>query len=300
MEIDSNNGMPIVMNERSFWSLAVKRVLDFSIALVASIVFLPVIAICAIAVKISSPGPAFFSQQRLGKNGRVFTLIKLRTMIADAERDTGPVWSGADDPRVTRLGRFLRDTHFDELPQLLNVLKGEMSLVGPRPERPEIASGIEQRIPLFKNRLEALPGVTGLAQVRLPPDSDEAGLMRKLAHDLYYIKYGSLGMDFFLLAATGGQFASSILLGVARFWSLPARQRIEGEFLPLINPEAAHSTFLVEESEPTGTIRPHFQTARSGSWFSPVAAAEFDKDDDNDLAHDTMDDESPSMQAVAG
>jgi lipopolysaccharide/colanic/teichoic acid biosynthesis glycosyltransferase len=275
----SNNGMTNVMNERSVWSRGIKRIFDFVISLIAFVIFLPVIAICAIAVRVSSRGPAFFCQQRLGYRGRVFTLIKLRTMVADAERETGPVWSGSDDPRVTRLGRFLRDTHFDELPQLLNVLKGDMSLVGPRPERPEIAVGIEQRIPLFSDRLSELPGVTGLAQVRLPPDCDEPGLQRKLAHDLYYIKYGSLGMDFSILLATGMQFVSSIVRGVSSFWSLPSRQRVELEFLPLINPEAAHDTFLHDGNEVNRLQNsPHFQLAPSGRWFSPVSDGSDDKD----------------------
>lgn len=268
-----------MMKERSVWSRSLKRIFDFVISLIAFVVFLPVIAICAIAVRVSSRGPAFFCQQRLGHRGRVFTLIKLRTMVADAERETGPVWSGADDPRVTKLGRFLRDTHFDELPQLLNVLKGDMSLVGPRPERPEIAVGIEQRIPLFSQRLDVLPGVTGLAQARLPPDCDEAGLQRKLAHDLFYIKYGSLGMDFSILLATAMQFVSSIVRGISSLWSLPTRQRVELEFLPLINPDAAHDTFLSNGAEPDRLHKsPHFQLAPSGQWFAPLSGESDDKD----------------------
>lgn len=298
----SNNGMTNVMKERSVWSRGMKRIFDFAISLVALVVFLPVIAVFAIAVKASSRGPAFFCQQRLGFRGRVFTLIKLRTMVADAERETGPVWSGADDPRVTRLGRFLRDTHFDELPQLLNVLKGDMSLVGPRPERPEIAVGIEQRIPLFSQRLESLPGVTGLAQVRLPPDCDEPGLMRKLAHDLYYIRYGSLGMDFSILVATGVQFVSSIVRGISSLWSLPPQQRVEAEFLPLINPAAAHETFLAESAQNSGRQNsPHFQLAPSGRWFAPVAPAAYDSDEELEASSDDLSaDSKSSMHTVAG
>lgn len=297
----SNNGMTNVMKVRSLWSRGIKRVSDFVISLIALAVFLPVIAVFAIAVKLSSRGPAFFCQQRLGYRGRVFTLIKLRTMVADAERETGPVWSGADDPRVTRLGRFLRDTHFDELPQLLNVLWGDMSLVGPRPERPEIAVGIEQRIPLFSQRLEALPGVTGLAQVRLPPDCDEPGLMRKLAHDLFYIRYGNLRMDFSILFATGIQFLSSIARGLASLWSLPSRQRIEFEFLPLINPHAAHHTFAAEEAEEPGVQQtPHFQLAPSGRWFAPVAAVSYDGEDAEPSSDGAGEDEVSPMQSVAG
>lgn len=184
------------------WYPAAKNAADFALALVLTVVALPVMAACALAVKLSSRGPAFYTQTRLGLGGRHFTIYKLRTMIHNCESLTGPRWCVPGDPRVTRVGWFLRVTHLDELPQLLNVLRGEMSLVGPRPERPEFLPELERSLPAYRQRLVVRPGVTGLAQVKLPPDTDIDSVRRKLAHDLYYVERLSLWLDLRLLVGT--------------------------------------------------------------------------------------------------
>jgi lipopolysaccharide/colanic/teichoic acid biosynthesis glycosyltransferase len=170
------------------------------------IVAVPIIAVLAILVKRASPGPAFYSQKRMGQGGRPFQIWKLRTMLHNCEAITGPVWSGKNDNRVTHIGRILRDTHLDELPQLWNVLRGQMSLVGPRPERSEIARRIEIGLPEFGLRLLVKPGLTGLAQLRVPPDVDIANIPHKLAQDLYYLRHQSLLLDLRILISTAFHF----------------------------------------------------------------------------------------------
>ena len=160
------------------------------------------VALIALIVKLSSRGPAFYTQTRVGKNGRLFTIYKIRTMIDKCESLTGPRWSMPGDPRVTRIGWFLRMTHLDELPQLLNVLRGDMSLIGPRPERPEFLPELELALPAYRQRLLTRPGVTGLAQVRQSADTDLDSVRRKLAFDLYYIEQLSPWLDLRLLFAT--------------------------------------------------------------------------------------------------
>jgi lipopolysaccharide/colanic/teichoic acid biosynthesis glycosyltransferase len=184
------------------WYPAVKAGAEFAAAFVLAAVALPVVGVLALAVKLTSRGPAFYTQTRVGRGGRPFTIYKLRTMIHNCESLTGPRWSVPGDPRVTRLGRFLRVTHLDELPQLLNVLRGDMGLVGPRPERPEFVPELERALPAYRHRLVVRPGVTGLAQVKLPADTDLNSVRRKLAHDLYYIERLSLWLDVRLLAGT--------------------------------------------------------------------------------------------------
>ena len=184
------------------WYSTVKSAADFALAIALTVVALPVMAVCALAVKLSSPGPAFYTQTRVGRGGRLFTIYKLRTMIHNCESLTGPRWCVPGDPRVTAVGWFLRVSHLDELPQLLNVLRGEMALVGPRPERPEFLPQLERALPAYRQRLLVRPGVTGLAQVKLPADTDLDSVRRKLAHDLYYIERLSLWLDIRLLAGT--------------------------------------------------------------------------------------------------
>jgi lipopolysaccharide/colanic/teichoic acid biosynthesis glycosyltransferase len=179
-----------------------KRGCELVIALMLSLFCAPLIVLAAVCVKLTSWGPAFYCQARLGRNGRRYTLYKLRTMRHNCEKDSGPCWSVPGDPRITRLGRFLRWTHIDELPQLLNVLRGEMSLVGPRPERPEIVTALEKAIPCYRKRLHVRPGITGLAQIHLPPDTDLESVRRKLPYDLYYVQHGSWGLDLRILLAT--------------------------------------------------------------------------------------------------
>jgi lipopolysaccharide/colanic/teichoic acid biosynthesis glycosyltransferase len=179
-----------------------KAILDRVAAALLLLPGLPIMAVLAILVRLTSRGPAVYRQRRVGLKGRVFSLYKFRSMRQDAEAHSGAVWAQAHDPRVTPLGRILRRLHLDELPQLFNVLKGEMSLVGPRPERPEFVQVLSAAIPGYLNRIEVAPGITGLAQLNLPPDSDLDSVRRKLALDLEYIQRAGLLLDIRLFLAT--------------------------------------------------------------------------------------------------
>jgi lipopolysaccharide/colanic/teichoic acid biosynthesis glycosyltransferase len=196
--------------------LACKTLLERVGALLLLVLLSPLMVMTALLVRLASPGPALYRQQRLGKDGRLFTLYKMRTMTHNCEADTGPVWAQRHDPRVTPLGRLLRDTHLDELPQLWNVVRGEMSLIGPRPERPEIAGRIEGELPDFGRRLRVRPGLTGLAQVRLPADCHLDDTRRKLALDLYYIEKLNLMLDLRIATATVFLCAAPLLVAVGR------------------------------------------------------------------------------------
>ena len=175
---------------------------DRALALVLLIPALPLIAILVAVVRLTSSGPGLFRQTRSGKDGQPFDMLKIRTMIHYAEAKTGPVWAQISDPRVTPVGRVLRHFHLDELPQLFNVLRGEMSLVGPRPERPEFVHVLAEKIPRYRSRLAIWPGVTGLAQLNLPPDSDMDSVRRKLVLDIEYLKQASLLLDTRILLCT--------------------------------------------------------------------------------------------------
>ena len=163
---------------------------------------IPVISIAVLLIKLTSRGPAFYLQTRLGRYGRLYTIYKLRTMVTNCERYSGPCWAKTNDPRVTAIGRVLRKLHIDELPQLWNVLKGDMSLIGPRPERPEFLHELEKAVPQYRLRLLVRPGVTGLAQVQLPPDADLASVRRKLPYDLFYVRHSSPWLDLRIYLAT--------------------------------------------------------------------------------------------------
>ncbi|MBY0514604.1 MAG: sugar transferase [Gemmataceae bacterium] len=163
---------------------------------------LPLMLACIAVVRLTSSGPAIYSQTRVGRGGRVFTLYKIRTMVHDCESLTGPRWSTPGDPRITPVGRVLRRLHLDELPQLLNVLRGDMSLVGPRPERPEIVKKLRHSVPGYDRRHAVKPGITGFAQVHLPPDTCVRSVKNKLVYDLFYIRNRGAGMELFVLAAT--------------------------------------------------------------------------------------------------
>jgi exopolysaccharide biosynthesis polyprenyl glycosylphosphotransferase len=180
-----------------------KRLFDLAASAVGLVIALPVLAIIAIAVRLSSPGPVFYHQSRVGLQGRIFTVHKIRSMRPDAETSTGPVWaSKTGDPRVTRLGRFLRRSRLDELPQLWNVVKGDMSLVGPRPERPEFVTSLTSSIPFYGQRHVVRPGLTGWAQVRYTYGASEEDALQKLQYDLFYIKHMSLALDLFIMLST--------------------------------------------------------------------------------------------------
>ena len=168
-----------------------------------SIPAIPLILISMLLVKMSSRGPSIYTQVRVGLNGRNFVIYKIRTMRNDCEKLTGPRWADRGrDPRVTLIGNILRKTHLDELPQLYNVLRGEMMLVGPRPERPEFVAQLEQAIPGYRARLAVRPGVTGLAQVLLPPDVDVHSVRSKLMYDLFYLRDESFWLDLKIIACT--------------------------------------------------------------------------------------------------
>jgi exopolysaccharide biosynthesis polyprenyl glycosylphosphotransferase len=191
--------MPQLMPE---WEKQLKRILDIFVSLIILIISSPVTILTAIAVRLDSKGPAFFSQERCGINGTVFKMIKFRSMQKDAEKYSGPVWSSKDDPRITRIGKIIRKVRIDEIPQMLNVLKGEMSLVGPRPERPYFVEMLSKEIPYYKRRLKVRPGITGWAQVKHKYDETIDDVKIKLRYDLFYIENMSLRMDFKILFRT--------------------------------------------------------------------------------------------------
>jgi lipopolysaccharide/colanic/teichoic acid biosynthesis glycosyltransferase len=207
--------------------VAFKTAVDFLLALLLFVAALPLLALLAALVRLTSHGPAFYRQKRSGKDGRTFTMYKLRTMEHNCERKSGPLWSTPGDPRVTRLGRFLRRAHLDELPQLWNILRGDMSLVGPRPERPEFLPMLEQAVPHYRERLRVRPGLTGLAQVQLPPDTDVAGVRRKVAYDLYYIHAMGPWLDLRILAATALKVVGVPLSRAGKLCLLPRGPAVE-------------------------------------------------------------------------
>jgi lipopolysaccharide/colanic/teichoic acid biosynthesis glycosyltransferase len=158
----------------------------------------------ALLIKLASPGPILYHQVRLGRGGVPFELLKFRSMVADAEEESGPQWAALDDPRVTRVGRFLRVTRLDELPQVLNILRGDIHLIGPRPERSEFIAELEQEIPFYRARLAVKPGLTGWAQVKYRYGNTVEDALMKLEYDLYYIKNRSAALDLSILLKTVG------------------------------------------------------------------------------------------------
>ena len=183
------------------WYLIIKRFMDVSVAILGILLLSPLFLIVALLIKIDSKGPVFYGQERVGKNGKLFKIYKFRTMRADAEKQTGPVWATEDDPRITFVGRILRYTKIDEFPQFMNLIKGEMSMVGPRPERPFFVEQFTKTIPGYSRRLDITPGVTGLAQLRNGYDSSAMSVIKKLRYDICYIKRMNLSMDLRLLVA---------------------------------------------------------------------------------------------------
>lgn len=179
-----------------------RLVADRCLALILLIVLAPFILAMMAMVRLTSRGPTIYRQIRVGLDGRTFMMYKLRTMRQDAEVGTGAVWAQPNDARITFVGRILRALHLDELPQLVNVIKGEMALIGPRPERPEFTQTLALRLPGYMQRHAARPGITGLAQVTLPPDSDLESVRRKLAVDLEYARYATVWLDTRILLAT--------------------------------------------------------------------------------------------------
>jgi exopolysaccharide biosynthesis polyprenyl glycosylphosphotransferase len=180
----------------------IKRLMDIVISLLGLILTFPLCLLIAALIRIESRGSLFFVQERIGKEGKPFRLIKFRSMVQDAEEVTGPVWATTDDPRITRVGRFLRRWRLDEIPQLWNVLRGEMSLVGPRPERREFVEELKAKVPYFMERLSAKPGITGWAQIESSYASSVEESQVKLEFDLYYIKNVSFLLDLSILFRT--------------------------------------------------------------------------------------------------
>jgi len=165
----------------------IRRLLDLFAALLLLILLLPLFFIVAIAVRLETPGKVFYSQQRCGKDYKVFSIYKFRSMVQDAEKASGPVWAQKQDPRITKVGRFMRKTRIDELPQLLNIIRGDMSFIGPRPERPFFVESFKKQIPMYINRLKVKPGVTGLAQVVVGYDETFEDVKNKIKADIEYI-----------------------------------------------------------------------------------------------------------------
>jgi sugar transferase (PEP-CTERM system associated) len=180
----------------------VRRLLNFSFALIALVISLPLLPFIVLAVKLGSPGPVLYRQRRVGRRGKVFYCYKFRTMRQDAEADTGATWATDDDPRITRVGKFLRASRLDEIPQLWCVLKGDMHFVGPRPERPEFVEWLSQEIPYYGVRHVVRPGITGWAQVQYKYGNTLGDAREKLQYDLFYIKNASLGLDLLIMFQT--------------------------------------------------------------------------------------------------
>ena len=198
-------GLPlidVVPDPMPSWERGTKRLFDISLSLLILIVLSPLMLLVALLVKLTSKGPAIFAQERVGRYGKPYVMYKFRTMISDAEKHTGPVWATENDPRITPLGRFMRKTRLDELPQLFNVLKGEMSFVGPRPERAHFVDQFKKEIPLYSRRLRVRPGITGWAQVKWKYDASLEDVKEKTKYDLFYVENMSLRMDLKILLNT--------------------------------------------------------------------------------------------------
>ncbi len=184
------------------WEESTKRLIDIAVSSIVLLIGLPVWIGVAILIRLTSSGPAIYRQKRVGQHGRLFTMYKFRTMHDDAEAHTGPVWAQENDPRYTPIGRWLRQTRLDEIPQFWNVLKGDMSLVGPRPERPFFVEKLSEEIPLYNRRHRVKPGITGWAQVKWKYDTSFEDVRQKVKYDLFYIENVNLRMDFKILFRT--------------------------------------------------------------------------------------------------
>jgi exopolysaccharide biosynthesis polyprenyl glycosylphosphotransferase len=180
----------------------IRRGLDIALSVLLLLATLPLLLMTAVAIKLDSPGPVFYRQERVGKGGRSFMLLKFRSMVVDAEAAGGPIWASMADPRVTRIGRLLRLARIDEIPQVLNVLRGDMAFIGPRPERPAFVAKLGAVIPHYFDRSVVKPGITGWAQVNYPYGSSVEDARMKLAYDLYYVRRRSLFLDLLILVAT--------------------------------------------------------------------------------------------------
>jgi len=211
---------------RTFYGV-VKVSMDFVCALLLLVLMAPIILLAALAVKLTSRGAVFYAQTRLGRGGKPYTIYKIRSMFHNCESLSGVRWATARDQRITPVGRFLRATHIDELPQLWNVLRTEMSLVGPRPERPEFVPRLAQAIPGYRERLLVRPGITGLAQIQLPADTGLESVRRKLAYDLYYIENMTLWLDLPILLNTACKVIGIPFRMSGKVFLVPGGARVE-------------------------------------------------------------------------
>jgi lipopolysaccharide/colanic/teichoic acid biosynthesis glycosyltransferase len=207
-----------------------KSALEFVAATLLLVLTSPLILLVTLLVRLTSRGPAIYSQVRVGRFGKPYRIYKIRTMVHDCEKQSGVRWCARRDPRVTWLGRILRRTHLDELPQLWNVIRGDMSLIGPRPERPEFIPALQQAIPHYADRLLVRPGVTGLAQVQLPADTDLKSVRRKLAYDLYYVRQVSFWLDLRILACTVFKVAGVPFHVLRSLFHMPNRFEVERSY----------------------------------------------------------------------
>jgi len=199
------HGLPLVEVITQFAPLhvrIVKRISDLITAFFWVIIVGLTLPFMALAIKLSSPGSVFYKQKRVGREGEEFYLYKFRSMVQDAEKKSGAVWAVKNDPRITKFGRFMRNTHIDEIPQFFNVLKGDMSIVGPRPERKKFVEDFKTKIPLYERRLRIRPGITGWAQVRHKYDETFEDVKDKTRYDLFYMNHMSLALDLRIIILT--------------------------------------------------------------------------------------------------
>jgi exopolysaccharide biosynthesis polyprenyl glycosylphosphotransferase len=194
-KIDSSPFLKIVFHPLSQWDRFLKRVIDIAISVISLLILSPILIVLAIFIKLDTPGPVFHRQDRTGLRGKKFTLVKFRSMVSDAEKHTGPIWAEKNDKRITKIGSIMRPFRLDELPQIINVMKGEMSFVGPRPERPAFVEHFRKEIPFYGLRLTVHPGITGWAQVKHTYDQSFDDVKKKLQYDLEYIHNMSLRLD---------------------------------------------------------------------------------------------------------
>lgn len=198
-------GVPLIdvnLNLDTFYTKHLKRILDLVVAVPSIIILSPFWLLIALVIKLDSKGPAFYKQERIGRKGKRFYIKKFRTMISNAEEDTGPIWSGKNDMRITTFGKLLRRFHLDETPQLINIILGEMSIIGPRPERPYFIERLEKQYPFYNRRLKIRPGVSGWAQIKQPYDKDYQDVHQKLKYDFYYIENLSFRLDLKIILST--------------------------------------------------------------------------------------------------
>jgi lipopolysaccharide/colanic/teichoic acid biosynthesis glycosyltransferase len=201
-ESDSDRSKPTGEPPGAGYYAQWKPVIDVVLATTMLLILAPMMALTMLIVMLTSRGPAIYAQKRLGRSGKPFFVYMIRTTFDESARKTDARWSAKGDPRMTPFGRFIRFSHLDELPMLMNIIRGEMSLIGPRPERPEFFADVARAFPAYRERLRVRPGITGLAQVELPPDTYDASIGRKLAFDMFYVRHFGLLLDIKILFAT--------------------------------------------------------------------------------------------------